>query len=65
MKRPILDSRRRAVLAVVAAFPGGRECAATCLGLDLTAMIFKHYAKWISKDGPDFVGLLNRALNLD
>lgn len=35
MKRPILDSRRRAVLAVVAAFPGGRECAATCLGLDL------------------------------
>lgn len=35
MKRPILDSRRRAVLAVAAAFPGGRECAATCLGLDL------------------------------
>ncbi|MDZ4190751.1 MAG: hypothetical protein U1D65_01910 [Pseudomonas sp.] len=35
MKRPILDSRRRVVLAVVAAFPGGRECAATCLGLDL------------------------------
>ena len=29
-----------------------------------TAMIFKHYAKWISEDGPDVVGLLNQALRL-
>ncbi len=29
-----------------------------------TAMIFKHYAKWISKDGPDYVTLLNQALHL-
>jgi len=43
MKRPILDSRRRAVLAVVAAFPGGRECAATCLGLDLKQFDNKLY----------------------
>jgi hypothetical protein len=43
MKRPILDSRRRAVLAVVAAFPGGRECAATCLGLDLKQLDNKLY----------------------
>ena len=42
MKRPILDSRR-AVLAVVAAFPGGRECAATCLGLDLKQFDNKLY----------------------
>ncbi|ERH50394.1 hypothetical protein O203_10325 [Ectopseudomonas chengduensis] len=42
MKRPILDSRRRAVLAVVAAFPGGRECAA-CLGLDLKQFDNKLY----------------------
>ena len=43
MKRPILDSRRRAVLAVVAAFPGGRECAAACLGLDLKQFDNKLY----------------------
>lgn len=43
MKRPILDSRRRAVLAVVAAFPGGRECAATCLGLELKQFDNKLY----------------------
>ncbi|AEB58195.1 YmfL family putative regulatory protein [Ectopseudomonas mendocina] len=43
MKRPILDSRRRAVLAVVAAFPGGRECAATWLGLDLKQFDNKLY----------------------
>lgn len=43
MKRPILDSRRRAVLAVVAAFPGGRECAAACLGLELKQLDNKLY----------------------
>jgi len=43
MKRSILDSRRRAVLAVVAAFPGGRECAATCPGLDLKQFDNKLY----------------------
>ncbi|MFI7864521.1 Arm DNA-binding domain-containing protein [Ectopseudomonas khazarica] len=41
------------------------EWIAEQMGHTSTAMIFKHYAKWISKDGPDFVGLLNRALNLD
>lgn len=35
MKRQILDSRRKVLSAVIAAFPGGRECAATRLGLDL------------------------------
>ncbi len=35
MHREILASRRRAVIAAVSAFPGGRECAATHLGLDL------------------------------
>lgn len=35
MHREILASRRRAVIAAVNAFPGGRECAATNLGLDL------------------------------
>ena len=40
------------------------EWIADQMGHTSTAMIFKHYAKWISKDGPDFVGMLNRALNL-
>lgn len=35
MKREILASRRKAVIAAVAAFPGGRDCAAAHLGLDL------------------------------
>lgn len=35
MKRPILDSRRKVAMAIVGAFPGGRDCAATFLGLDL------------------------------
>lgn len=43
MKRPILDSRRKAVMAAVAAFPGGRECAATHLGLDLKQFDNKLY----------------------
>ncbi|MGA4636594.1 hypothetical protein ACPA5B_22220 [Pseudomonas solani] len=34
------------------------------MGHTSTAMIFKHYAKWISKDDPDFVTLLNQALHL-
>lgn len=33
--RPVLDSRRKAVMTAVAGFPGGRECAATHLGIDL------------------------------
>ncbi|WP_252275197.1 YmfL family putative regulatory protein [Pseudomonas subflava] len=43
MKRPILDSRRRVVQAVIAAFPGGRECAATALGMDLKQFDNKAY----------------------
>ncbi len=35
MQREILASRRRAVIAAVGAFPGGRDCAAAHLGLDL------------------------------
>ncbi|MDH4585618.1 hypothetical protein E8F20_27605 [Pseudomonas sp. BN415] len=35
MKRPILDTRRKVLSAVIAAYPGGRECAAARLGLDL------------------------------
>lgn len=33
--RPVLDSRRKAVMAAIAGFPGGRECAAANLGLEL------------------------------
>lgn len=40
------------------------EWIADQMGHTSTAMIFKHYAKWISKDGPDFVGMLNQALKL-
>ena len=29
-----------------------------------TAMIFKHYAKFIRQDGPDVVGMLNKSLGL-
>ncbi|MDH0894669.1 MULTISPECIES: YmfL family putative regulatory protein [unclassified Pseudomonas] len=43
MKRPILDSRRKAVMAAVAAFPGGREFAALHLGLDLKQLDNKVY----------------------
>jgi hypothetical protein len=35
MTRSILDSRRKVVSAIIQAFPGGRECAAAHLGLDL------------------------------
>ncbi|MDF3935335.1 YmfL family putative regulatory protein [Pseudomonas citronellolis] len=35
MKRTFLDSRRKVVQAIIGAFPGGRECAATRLGLEL------------------------------
>lgn len=35
MKSPILDSRRKVVSAIIQAYPGGRECAATLLGLEL------------------------------
>jgi integrase len=40
------------------------EWIADQLGHTSTAMVFKHYAKFISKDGSDIVGLLNRALSL-
>lgn len=40
------------------------EWIADQMGHTSTAMVFKHYAKWISKDGPDIVGLLNQALKL-
>ncbi|MFJ9993163.1 site-specific integrase [Pseudomonas putida] len=40
------------------------EWIADQMGHTSTAMIFKHYAKWISEDGPDVVGLLNQALRL-
>lgn len=35
MKRPILDTRRKVLSAVIAVYPGGRECAAARLGLEL------------------------------
>lgn len=35
MARSILDSRRKVVSAIIQAFPGGRECAAAHLGLEL------------------------------
>lgn len=35
MKRPILDSRRKVLSAIISAYPGGRECAAARLGLEL------------------------------
>jgi len=35
MKRPILETRRQMMSAVVCAYPGGRECAAARLGLDI------------------------------
>ncbi|CAM3681535.1 putative lambdoid prophage Rac integrase [Pseudomonas reidholzensis] len=40
------------------------ERIADQMGHTSTAMIFKHYAKWTSEDGPDVVSLLNRALKL-
>lgn len=35
MKRPLLETRRQVMSAVVCAYPGGRECAAAMLGLPL------------------------------
>lgn len=35
MKRPLLETRRQVVSAIIGAYPGGRECAAARLGLDL------------------------------
>lgn len=35
MKREILDTRRQVMSAVIAGYPGGRECAAARLGLPL------------------------------
>jgi len=40
------------------------EWIADQMGHTSTAMIFRHYAKWISTDVPDVVGLLNQALKL-
>lgn len=41
------------------------EWIADQVGHTSTAMIFRHYAKWISQDRPDVVGLLNQALRLN
>lgn len=41
------------------------EWIADQMGHTSTAMTFRHYAKWISQDGPDVVGLLNQALGLN
>jgi len=35
MKRPLLETRRQVMSAVICAYPGGRECAAARLGLPL------------------------------
>lgn len=35
MKRPILESRRKVVSAIINTYPGGRDCAAAHLGLDI------------------------------
>lgn len=35
MKRPVLETLRQVMSAVISAFPGGRESAATRLGLEL------------------------------
>jgi hypothetical protein len=35
MTRSILDSRRKVVSTIIRTFPGGRECAAALLGLEL------------------------------
>jgi hypothetical protein len=35
MKHPIIDSRRKVVSAIICTYPGGRECAAARLGLEL------------------------------
>nr|EIU3915811.1 hypothetical protein [Pseudomonas aeruginosa] len=35
MKHAILDSRRKVVSAIIAAYPGGRDCAAARLGLEI------------------------------
>ena len=35
MKRPVLETLRQVVSAVVCAFPGGRECASARLGYEL------------------------------
>lgn len=40
------------------------EWIADQLGHTSTAMIFKHYAKFIRQDGPDVVGMLNKSLGL-
>lgn len=34
------------------------------LGHTSTAMIWRHYGKWINQDGPDMIGLLEHALKL-
>ena len=41
------------------------EWIAEQMGHSNTAMVFKHYATWISEDGPDVVGHLNKALGLN
>ncbi|MDA7086525.1 hypothetical protein PH586_09055 [Pseudomonas sp. SA3-5] len=42
MKRPILETRRQVMSAVVSAYPGGRECAASRLGLSTVKKLDNH-----------------------
>lgn len=42
MKRPILETRRQVMSAVVSAYPGGRECAASRLGLTTVKKLDNH-----------------------
>lgn len=42
MKRPILETRRQVMSAVVSAYPGGRECVASRLGLSTVKKLDNH-----------------------
>jgi len=42
MKRPILETRRQVMSTVVSAYPGGRECAASRLGLGNVKKLDNH-----------------------
>ncbi|MBS7660531.1 hypothetical protein I0D00_01015 [Pseudomonas lalucatii] len=42
MKRTILETRRQVMSAVVSAYPGGRECAASRLGLSTVKKLDNH-----------------------
>src|SRR3990167_8985363 len=42
MKRSILETRRQVMSAVVSAYPGGRDCAASRLGLSTVKKLDNH-----------------------